>query len=132
MVVLVSEFFYKNIFYENKENNIKHLLAEGFVKGEKGVLKRVNTDHPLEMCLCFPGIERPPYLFQVDQSLLDSVGFVIDHFKKIAVMGPANGEVKINEKNQGDENESLWILNVSEKIEEIQAKVVKGSLHKTS
>ena len=118
-VVLVSEFF-----DDNKENNIKHLLDERFVKGEKGVLKRVDTDHPLEMCLHFPGIERPPYGFQVDQSLLDSVGFVIDHFKKITVTGPANGEVKISEKNRGDENESLWILNVIEKNEEIQAEVV--------
>ena len=118
-VVLVSKFF-----DETKENNIKHLLDEGFVKGEKGVWKRVDTDHPLEMRLHFPGIERPPYEFEVDQSLLDSVGFVIDHFKKIAVTGPANGEVKISEKNRGDENESLWILNVIEKNEEIQPEVV--------
>ena len=117
-VVLVSEFF-----DENKENNIKHLLAEGFVKGEKGVLKRVDTDHPLEMCLDFPGMERPPYSFQVDQYLLDSVGFVIDYFKEIAVIGPANGEVKISEKKGGDENESLWILSVYEINEEIQAEV---------
>ena len=122
-VVLVSEFF-----DENKQNNIKHLLAEGFVKGEKGVLKRVNTDHPLEMCLHFSGIERSPYQFQVDQSLLDSVGFAIDRFKKIAVTAPANGEVKISEKNRGDENESLWILNIIENNEEIQAEVAQGSL----
>ena len=120
-VVLVSEFF-----YENEESNIKHLLEEGFVKGEKGVLKRVNTDHPLEMCLHFPGVETPPYPFQIDQSLLDSAGFVIDHFKKIAVMGQAHGEVKISEKQQGDENKSLWILNVHEKNEEIEVKVVQG------
>ena len=124
-VVLVSEFF-----DESKENNIKHLLAEGFVKGEKGVLKRINTDHPLEMCLHFPGMERPPFPFQVDRYLLDSVGFVIDHFKNIAVMGPANGEVKISEKKDGNEYKSLWILNVYEINEEIQAEVAEGSLHK--
>ena len=123
-VVLVSEFF-----DENKENNIKHLLAERFVKGEKGVLKRVNTDHPLEMCLHFPPMKISGYLFQIDQYLLDSVGFVIDHYKKIAVTGPANGEVKISEKKTGGENESLWILNVYEINEKIQAKVAKGSLY---
>ena len=125
-VALVSE-----LFDENKENNIKHLIAAGFVKGEKGVLKRVDTDCLLEMCLHFPGIETPPYPFEVDQYLVDSVGLVIDHYKKIPVMAPANGEVNIRKTVRRNENESLWILNVYEINQEIQAEIAEGSLHKT-
>ena len=74
----------------------------------------------------------PPYLFRVDQPELDSVGFVIDHFKKIAVKSPAHGEVRISEMQRRDKNESLWILNVNEKDEEIKPEVLQGSLRKTS
>ena len=126
-VVLVSKFF-----DENKENSIKHLLAEGFVKGDKGVLKRVNTRYPLEMSLHFPGIDKKPYQFQVDQSKLDSVGFVIDYFKEIGVRSPANGKLKISKPVRRDENESLWTLNVCEENQEIQAEAAGGSLHRIS
>ena len=126
-VVLVSEFF-----DENNENNIKHLLAEGFVKGEKGLVKRVNTRHTLELFLQFPGIDRPPYQFQVNQSQLDSVGFLIDYFREVEVRSPANGKVKISKAARKDENESLWILNVHEENQEIQAEAAAGSLHRTS
>ena len=53
-VVLLSEFV-----DDEKENDIKqiqHHFEAGFVKGEKGMLKRVNTHRRLEMSLQFPGI----------------------------------------------------------------------------
>jgi hypothetical protein len=124
-VVLLSEFL-----DENEENDIKQLkdhVQEGFVKGEKGMLKRVYTHGDLEMCLDFPGVKSPPYSFQIDQPELDSVGFVIDHFKRIVVNRPANGAVKINHQNG-----SLWNLNVHEMKEETKAEVAQGSLHKIS
>ena len=68
------------------------------------MLKRVYTRrHDLEMCLYFPGIDNTPFYFEVDQPQLDSVGFVIDHFKKIAVKCPASGIGKISDIHPGDE-----------------------------
>ena len=128
-VVLLSEFL-----HEDQENDIEQLrdhFREGFAKGEKGMLKRVHTRHRLEMCLQFREINKPPYPFQIDQPQLDSVGFVIDHFKGIAIESPAIGSVKISEMQNRDENESLWILNVREENEKVKSEQAQGSLHKT-
>ena len=57
------------------------------------MLKRVDTDRHFEMSLNFPGVESIPISFKVDQTQLDSVGFVIDDFKAISVKYPANGRV---------------------------------------
>ena len=81
-VVLLSEFV-----DEDQENNIEQVrdhFEAGFVKGEKGMLKRVNTRRNHEMRLNFPGMERHPFRFLVDQPQLDSVGFVIDRFRRNA------------------------------------------------
>ncbi len=123
-VVMMSEFL-----DEDKENDIKQLndhFEAGFVQGEKGMLKRVHTHHRLKMCTYFPGINSTPFFFKVDQPQLDSVGFVVDHFKRIAVKSPASGAVKISDIRRGDENESLWELNVCEMEERIQCQVVIG------
>ena len=93
-VVLLSEFV-----DEKEEEDIRQLkdhFEAGYVKGEKGMLKRVHTDRPLEMCVDFPGVESAPFSFEIDKSQLDSVGFVIDHVKGIPVKSPASGTVKIS------------------------------------
>ena len=128
-VVILSEFLDKD-----KESDIRQLkchIEAGFVVGEKGVLKRVHTHRLLKMCPYFPGINSTPFYFKVDQPQLDSVGFVIDHFKKVAVKCPASGAVKISDIFRGDKNESLWELNVCEKKERIRSYVVKGNLRFT-
>ena len=129
-VVILSEFV-----DENEEEDIKQLkdhLDLGYVKGEKGLLKRVYTDRRLEMSLDFPGVENTPFSFIVDQSQLDSVGFVIDHFHEIVVKSPASGKVKIREVDRSIENESLWRINICEIEEEIRVEVVEGKLKFTS
>ncbi len=125
-VVLLSEFV-----DEDQEEDIKQLkdhLEAGYVKGEKGLLKPVHTDRRLEMCLDFPEIESTSFSFKVDQSELDSVGFAVDHFKRIVIESPANGAVKISEMEQTAKNESLWMLNVCEKEEVVKVEVAEGSL----
>ena len=127
-VVLLSEFV-----DENEEADIKQLkyhLKADYIKGETGMLKHVHTDRRLEMSLHFPGVENtPPFPFDVNELQLDSVGFVIDYFKKIAVTSPASGEVKISEVNRSDENESLWRMNICEKKEQfVVIKEPKGIL----
>ena len=125
-VVLLSEFV-----DDDKGENIEQLkdhLALGYVKGKKGLLKRVHTDRPLEMSLHFPGVENTPFSFIVDQPQLDSVGFVIDYFQKIAVTSAASGEVKISEVHRRNENESLWRMNICEMEEQIRVKEVEGNL----
>ncbi len=126
-VVLLSEFV-----DEDQGEDIKQLkdhLEAGYVKAEKGLLKPVCTDRYLEMCLDFPEIEfeSASFSFKVDQSELDSVGFAVDHFKRIAIKSPASGAVKISEMKQTGKK-SLWMLNVCEKEEEVKAEVAEGSL----
>ena len=114
-VVLVSEFV-----DEGKTGKFKQLLdhlKEGYTQGEKGTAKRVHTDRGLEVSLDFPEFECTPYSFKVDQAELDSVGFVVDHFKGTAIRKPPCGIVKISEVDRGAGNEILWKLNVFEKAE---------------
>ena len=124
-VVLLSEFV-----DEKEEEDIKQLkdhFEEGYLKGEKGMLKRVHTDRRLEMSLDFPGVEQTPFVVKVDQAELDSVGFVIDIFKGITVKSPANGIVKISEIHRSVESKLLWKLNILEMEEEIDlAEGVEG------
>ncbi|CAB3978740.1 ---NA--- [Paramuricea clavata] len=122
-VVLLSEFA-----DDDKGEDIQQLkdhLDVGYVKGEKGMLKRVHTDRRLEMSLQFPGVENTPFSFIVDQPQLDSVGFVIDHFQEIAIKSPASGKVKISEVHRRDENESLWRMNIREMEEKIKVEVAE-------
>ncbi|CAB3978741.1 ---NA--- [Paramuricea clavata] len=126
-VVMLSEFVDKN--EEEDIEQLKDHLKAGYVKGEKGMLKRIYTDRRLEMSLHFPGVENTSFSFIVDQPQLDSVGFVIDHFKKIAITSPASGEVKISEVRRGrkckDENEPLWRMNIRETQEKIGVEVAE-------
>ncbi len=122
-VVMLSEFLDEDEEYDIKQ--LKDHFKAGFVQGEKGMLKCVYTCRLLKMCLYFSGTYIPPFVFKVDQPQLDSVGFVIDHFKRIAVKSPASRAVKISDIPRGDKNESLWDLNVCEKKERIQSDVVK-------
>jgi hypothetical protein len=129
-VVLLSEFV-----DDDKGENIKQLndhLDLGYVKGEKGLLKRIHTDRRLEMSLHFPGVENTPFSFNVDQPQLDSVGFVIDHFQEIAVKSPASGKVEISGVHRREENESLWRMNIGEMEEQIKVEVAEGNLKFTS
>lgn len=125
-VVLVSEFV-----DEKKEEEIEQLkyhLEAGYVKGEKGKLKPVDTGQSLEMSLDFPGVESTRYLFTVNLSQLDSVGFVVDRFESITMKNPAIGSVKIYESSSSAENELLWKLNVYEQIEGKTAQI-KGIIY---
>ena len=125
-VVLVSEFV-----DEGKTGKFKQLLdhlKEGYTQGEKGMSKRVHTDRGLEVSLDFPEFECAPYSFKVDQPELDSVGFVIDHFKGTAFQSPACGILKISEVDGSAGNKILWKLNVC-KEEEIKAEEPKGTLY---
>jgi hypothetical protein len=125
-VVIVSEFADEN--EEEDIKQLKDLLDFGYVKGEKGLLKRVHINRPLEMSLHFPGVENTPFSFNVDAAKLDSVGFVIDNFQKIAVKSPARGAVRISEVHRNAENELLWMLNVREMDEESTLKRGIGNL----
>ncbi len=123
-VVLLSEYV-----DEDKGEDVKQLkdhLEAGYVKGGKRLLKPVRTDHHLKMRLDFPGINST-ISFKVDQSQLDSVGFVIDHFKRIAVKSPASGAVMIRKMQRGAKK-SWWKLNVCEKEEVVKVEEAKGNL----
>ena len=113
-VVLVSEFV-----DEYEENDIKQLkdhLKEGYFKSDKGMLKRVEINNPLQVSLDFPGIDinTECILINVDQPELDSVGFVIDYFKGSAIAKPASGTVYICEVDRNGERKLLWKLNMHE------------------
>ena len=60
-VVLVSQFV-----DEKKEEieQLKHYLEGGYIEGEKGKLKGVDTHCNLKLCLDFPDIEIPGFLFK--------------------------------------------------------------------
>ena len=110
-VVLISKFV-----DDNNEENIKQLkdhYDESYIKGRKGMVKRIETDRQIEMFVEFPEVESTPISFKVDQLQLDSVGFAIDDFKEISVKYPANGSVKVHEVHR-NENELLWDLSVCE------------------
>ncbi|XP_028404330.1 uncharacterized protein LOC114526973 isoform X2 [Dendronephthya gigantea] len=110
-VVMVSEFV-----EDKKEEDIKQLkdhFKEGYKRGEKGMLKRIHTDRRLVLRLDFSGVANTCSL-EVDQAQLDSVGFVVDHFKGIAIKRPVNGRVKISQVC-GNGSKLLWILGVSER-----------------
>ena len=129
-VVIFSEFV-----DENKEEDIrqlKDLLDQGYVKGERGVLKRVHTNRHLGISLHFPGVENVPFRFDIDEPQLDSVGFVIDHFHDVSVKSPARGKVKISEVDCRDENESLWSMHIREMEEKFRVEEAKGNLQFTS
>ncbi|CAB4022729.1 ---NA--- [Paramuricea clavata] len=119
-VVIISEFV-----DDDKGEDIKQLknhLDLGYIKGEKGVLKPVHTDRRLEMSLHFPGVENFPFSFGVNESLLDSVGFVIDHFQEIAIKSPVRGKVKISEAQRSEKKELLWSMNICETKEQFGVK----------
>ncbi|XP_028404415.1 uncharacterized protein LOC114527038 isoform X2 [Dendronephthya gigantea] len=113
-VVVVSEFV--DEYEENEIKQLKDHLKEGYVRSDKGMLKRVEIDHPLQVSLNFPGVEinTQCILVKVDQPELDSVGFVIDNFKGSAIAKPASGTVNICEVDHEDERRFLWKLNIHE------------------
>ncbi len=128
-VVLLSQ------FVGDKEEDIEQLqdhFNEGYVKGEKGMLKRVHTDRSFEMSLDFPGVEKTAFAFKVDQAELDSVGFVIDHFKGIPAKSPANGIVKISKVHRSAESKLLWTLRIREMEEEIKMELLPGKRNCTA
>ena len=118
-IVLVSDFVEDDHGEDIKQ--IKDLYELGYIKGEKGLLKPVCTNCLLEMCVHFPDVESGPFLFKIDQGQLDSaVGYVVDQFKGIAMKSPVNGVVRIDEVQEDAQNKSLWVLNISENILEIE------------
>lgn len=131
-VVMLSEFV-----DEKKKEDIKQLkdhFEEGYAKGDKGMGKRVHTKRPLEICLDFPGVESIAFPFKVDQPELDKDGFVIDHFKGIAIKSPACGAVKISEADRSVENEFVWRMNICEgdKVKKVQGILKFASFHSKS
>ena len=117
-VVILSEFV-----DEKEEEDFKQLkdhLEQGFVEGAKGMMKRVRTDHRLQICLDFPGVESAPLPFKIDEPELDKGGFLIDHFKRINIRCPANGMVEISQMDGSAGNELLWSFDVREKKQEIK------------
>ena len=123
-VALISDFV-----DEEEKGNFKQMLdheKEGYIKGDKGMAKRVHTNRRLEMSLNFPEFEFAPFSFKVDQPELDSVGFVIDRFKGTAIQSPARGNVNISEVDSGVENLALWTLDVCEE-KEIRKPVTEGN-----
>jgi hypothetical protein len=60
---------------------------------------------------------------------LDSaVGFVVDHFRRIAIGNPASGTVMIDQVQEQTEKTSLWELNISENEEKIKREFAEGNL----
>ena len=123
-VVMISEFV-----EDGEEENIKQLkdhFKEGYERGEKGMLKRVHTNRRLVLRLDFSGVASTCSL-GVDQAQLDSVGFVVDHFKGIAIKRPVSGTVKISEA-RGNGSKLLWNLGVSEQtVQETKIKEAHGN-----
>ena len=111
-VVIISHHAEKN--HKEIAQQLQDHIEQGYTQGEKGMLKSVQTKRQLEISLHFPGIQRPPYLFEVDVPHLDSVGFVVDHFTAIVISRPANGAVEIHELQRNEEKDRLWRLNVCE------------------
>ena len=125
-VVLLSKFIEKKNDVEDIQQLKDHFEA-GYEIGEKGMLKRVHTDRSLEMTLGFPGIEQSTFALKVDQPELDSVGFVIDHFKGIDLKFPSMGTVEVYETHRTAPKKLLWKLNVREEaIEKEKAEVQMG------
>ena len=116
-VVLLSKFVEKKNDVEDIQQLKDHFEA-GYEIGEKGMLKRVHTDHSLEITLDFSGIKQSPFAVKVDQPELDSVGFVIDYFKGIDLKFPSMGVVEVYETHRTAPKKLLWKLNVCEHIEE--------------
>ena len=113
-VVLVSDFV-----DEHEEKDIKQVKdhhKKGYVEGDKGMLKRVSINYPIQVSLDFPGIDINTrcVLVKVDQPELDSVGYVIDYFKGSAIGNPASGTVNVSEVHSDDEINLLWKLNINE------------------
>ena len=82
-VVILSEFV-----DEREEEDIKQLkdhLEQDFVEGAKGMMKRVRTNHRLQICLDFSGVESAPLPFKIDEPELHKGGFLIDRFKRISL-----------------------------------------------
>ena len=127
-VVLLSKFIEKKNDVEDIQQLKDHFEA-GYEIGEKGMLKRVHTDRSLEMTLGFPGIEQSTFALKVDQPELDSVGFVIDHFKGIDLKFPSMGTVEVYETHRTAPKKLLWKLNVCEiKEETIKKEEIKGQM----
>ncbi|XP_046864977.1 uncharacterized protein LOC124459560 isoform X2 [Xenia sp. Carnegie-2017] len=112
-VIFISEFVDKK-----NEKDIVQLADhcnENFHIGERGVLKRVKTRRTYKISLDFPGREKTFENFKMDESQLDSSGFVVDCFKGLVMNFPAKGYVNISEINPNDGSEKLiWKLNVCE------------------
>ena len=101
---------------------LKDHLEQGFVEGAKGMIKRVRTDHHLQICLDFPGVESAPFSFKIDECELDKGGFLIDHFKRINIKCPASGMVEISLIDGSAGNELLWSWDVRENTQDIERK----------
>ena len=125
--VLVSEFVDEDLGEDIRQ--IKDHIEAGYVKEDKGFFKPVRTNCPLEMCLYFADVVNVPFSFKIDQRQLDSaVGFVVDHFRRIAIKNPAIGTVMIDEVQKETERKSLWVLNISENGEKIACEFADGNL----
>ncbi|XP_028411854.1 uncharacterized protein LOC114534591 [Dendronephthya gigantea] len=110
-VVFVSDFV-ENTHGENIKQLQDH-LKEDYVKGGKGMMKRIDTSRSLEMSLNFPHHKSDSYEFRINPSELDKYGFVVDKFTGTEIEYPAAGNVVILEEYDSSWSE-LWKLKVRE------------------
>ena len=108
-VVLVSDFVEK----EN-DGNFKQLIdhkEEGYIKAGRGLGTHVHTNRRLQVSLHFPDYKCNPFQFKISKSELDKYGFLVNHFKSIAIKSPARGKVKLSEVKR---KKILWDVDVYE------------------
>ena len=129
-IVLVSEFV-----REDEKKAIKQLndlYKEGYVKSDKRTAKRLQIDSYLQLCLGFPEYKGGPFSFLVDELQLDSIGYVIDHFKRIPIKYPAKGTVTISDvysvENSTNKSGLPWVLNIVEEEQKAVQDKVPGNL----
>ena len=126
-VVLISDFV-----DEETDGNFKQLVdhkKEGYIKAEKGLGTHINTNRHLQVSLHdFPGYECNPFQFKIRESELDKGGFLVNHFKGIAIKSPARGKVKLSEVKR---KKILWDVDVYEEEDATKKKkelVKEGNL----
>ena len=132
---------YQRTVWEVVTNDIEERTAKGvvnmkihgfcfysYIMAKRGKLARILSHLNHSFTLDFPEFECAPYSFKVDQPELDSVGFVIDHFKGTAVQSPACCILKISEVRRSAGNKTLWELDVCEE-EKIKPKKAEGTLY---
>ena len=108
-VVLYTE------FVKREECQIQNLISnreDPYIVGEKGPIKRLDTNQPLKVFLDFPGTNVEPVKVDVDEDQLDRFGMVVDDLPEIPNVCPTSGMIMIH---ACAENEKLvWKMHIRE------------------